>query len=279
MTSEPLTTSKLMSDTPYDDQASLFATFRFAAIIGWRDFRALYHWYTYAAGWLVRIIAQAAFLASVGLLVGSEPVAHRIAVGAACASAATGALMAIPMAAIERGLGTAGLLVVSPAGLVPSMLGRAVERLVDGGLTSTTALVAVFAYLPEVRLLQPSSLLLPVLAVAMAFSSTCIAMTLAGVALLWPDARNLLSATLIIPLTLLSAAVLPHDPRGRLALVSHLVPLGNGVRGVRQLALGHASGALLPLLGEVLVGLAWLVVAIGSLRLAQNWATRRAGLV
>jgi hypothetical protein len=262
-----------------DRPGSLFATFRFAAVIGWRDFRALYRWYTYAGGWLVRVLAQAAFLASVGLLVGSESVAHRIAIGAACASAATGAVLAIPLAAIERALGTAGLLVVSPAGLVPSMLGRAVERLVDGGLTSTTALVAVFGYLPEVRLLRPSSLLLPVLAVAMAYSATCLAMVLAGAALLWPDARNLLSGALIVPLTLLSGAVLPHEPTGRLALVSHLVPLGNGVRGCRELALGHAAGALLPLLGEVLVGSAWLVAAVGSLRVAQGWATRRAGLV
>jgi hypothetical protein len=271
--------NRLTSDKPIDKAASRLATFRFAAVIGWRDFRALYRWYTYAGGWLVRVLAQAAFLASVGLLVGSESVAHRIAIGAACASAATGALLAIPMITMERALGTAGLLVISPAGLVPSMLGRAVERLVDGGLTSTTALVAVFGYLPEVRLLRPSSLLLPVLAVAMAYSSTCLAMTLAGVALLWPDARNLLSGTLVVPLTLLSGAVLPHDPTGRLALVSHLVPLGNGVRGCRQLALGHAAGALLPLFGEMLVGSVWLMAAVGSLRLAQSWATRRAGLV
>jgi uncharacterized membrane protein YGL010W len=115
--------------------------------------------------------------------------------------------------------------------------------------------------------------------VATASLPTCLAMNLAAVALLWPDARNLLSASVAVPLTLLSAAVLPHDPRGRWALVSHLVPLGNGVRGCRQLALGHASGALLPLLGEVLVGSVWLVAAIGSLRVAQSWATRRAGLV
>ena len=73
--------------------------------------------------------------------------------------------------------------------------------------------------------------------------------------------------------------MLPHEPTGGLALVSHLLPLGNGVRGCRQLALGHAAGALLPLLGEVLVGSAWLVAAIGSLRVAQSWATRRAGMV
>jgi ABC-type polysaccharide/polyol phosphate export permease len=270
---------RLTSDEPIDEVASLFATFRFAAITGWRDFRAMYRWYTYAGGWLVRVVAQAAFLASVGLLVGSESVAHRIAIGAACASAATAALLAIPLATMERVLGTAGLLVVSPAGLVPSMLGRAVERVADAGLTSTTALVAVFAYLPEVRLLRPSSLLLPVLAVAMAYSSTCLAMILAAAALLWPDTRNLLSATVAVPLTLLSGSVLPHDPTGRLAFVSHLVPLGNGVQGCRQLALGHAAGALLPLLGEVLVGSVWLVAAIGSLRVAQSWATRRAGLV
>lgn len=267
------------SGTPIDGTASLFEAFRFAAVIGWRDFRALYRWYTYAGGWLVRVVAQAAFLASVGLLVGSEPVAHRIAIGAACASAATGALLAIPMASMERALGTAGLLVVSPAGLVPSMLGRAVDRLVDGGLMSFTALVAVFAYLPEVRLLQPSSLLLPVLAVAMAYATTCLSMTLAGAALLWPDARNLISSSLTVPLTLLSGAVLPHEPTGGLALVSHLVPLGNGIRGCRELALGHAGGALLPLLAELLVGSVWLVAAIGSLRVAQSWATRRAGLV
>ena len=270
---------RLTSDTPIDETASLFATFRFAAVIGWRDFRAIYRWYTYIGGWLIRVVAQAAFLASVGLLVGSESVAHRIAIGAACASAVTGALLAIPMATMERVLGTAGLLVVTPAGLMPSMLGRAVERLVDGSLMSTTALVAVFAYLPEVRLLRPSSLLLPVLALAMAFSSTCLAMTLAGAALLWPDTRNLISGALTVPLTLLSGAVLPHEPTGRLALVSHFVPLGNGVRGCRQLALGHASGALLPLLGEVLVGSVWLVAAICSLRVAESWATRRAGLV
>jgi hypothetical protein len=270
---------RLASDRPSDEAASLFATFRFAAVIGWRDFRAMYRWYTYAGGWLVRALAQAAFLASVGLLVGSEPVAHRIAIGAACASAATGALLAIPMATMERALGTAGLLVVSPAGLVPSMLGRAVDRLVDGALMSTTALVAVFAYLPEVRLLHPSSLLLPLLALAMAYSTTCMAMTLAGVALLWPDTRNLISGSLTVPLTLLSGAVLPHDLTGRLALISHVVPLGNGVRSCRQLALGHASEALMPLLAEVLVGSVWLVAAIGSLRLAEGWATRRAGLV
>lgn len=270
---------RLTSDTPIDEAASLFATFRFAAVIGWRDFRAMYRWYTYIGGWLLRVLAQAAFLASVGLLVGSESVAHHIAIGAACASAATGALLAIPMATRERTLGTAGLLVVSPAGLVPSMLGRAVDRVVDGGLMSTTALVAVFAYLPEVRLLDPSSLLLPVLSVAMAYSTTCLAMTLAGVALLWPDARNLISASLTIPLTLLSGAVLPHELTGRLALVSHFLPLGNGVRGARELALGQAADALLPLLAEVLVGSVWLVAAIGSLRMAQSWATRRAGLV
>jgi hypothetical protein len=270
---------RLTPDQPIDETASRFATFRFAAVIGWRDFRALYRWYTYAGGWLIRVVAQAAFLASVGLLVGSESVAHRIAIGAACASAATGALLAIPMATMERALGTAGLLVVSPAGLVPSMLGRAVDRLVDGGLMSTTALVAVFAYLPEVRLLRPSSLLLPVFAVAMAYSTTCLAMTLAGAALLWPDTRNLISGSLTVPLTLLSGAVLPHDLTGRWAVVSHFVPLGNGVRGCRQLALGHVSEALLPLLGEVLVGSGWLVAAIGSLRVAQSWATRRAGLI
>lgn len=274
-----MASDRLTTDTPVDEAASLFATFRFATVTGWRDFRALYRWYTYAGGWLVRVVAQAAFLASVGLLVGSESLAHRIAIGGACASAATGAVLAIPLATMERELGTAGLLVVSPAGLVPSMLGRAVERVVDGGLTSTTALVAVFAYIPEVRLLRPSSLLIPVLALAMAYSSTCLSMNLAAVALLRPDARNLLSGTLIVPLTLLSGAVLPHDPRGRWALVSHLVPLGNGVRGCRQLALGHASGALLPLLGELLVGSVWLVAAIGSLRVAQSWATRRAGMV
>jgi ABC-2 type transport system permease protein len=270
---------RLTSDTPGDEVASLFATFRFAAVIGWRDFRAMYRWYTYVGGWLVRVVAQAAFLASVGLLVGSDPVAHRIAIGAACASAAVGALLAIPLATMERALGTAGLLVVSPAGLVPSLLGRAVERVVDGSLASTTALVAVFAYLPEVRLLRPSSLLLPVFAVAMAYSSTCLAMTLAGAALLWPDTRNLISGTLTVPLTLLSGAVLPREPTGWWALVSHLLPLGNGVRGCRQLALGHAADAVLPLLGEVVVGSAWLLAAVGSLRLAQNWATRRAGLV
>jgi hypothetical protein len=274
MASEPVA-----FDKPMDEAASLFATFLFAAVIGWRDFRTIWRWYTYAGGWLVRVMAQAAFLASVGLLVGSESVAHRIAIGAGCAAASTGALLAIPLATIERALGTAGLLVVSPAGLVPSMLGRAVERLVDGGLASTTTLVAVFAYLPEVRLLQPSSLLLPVFAVAMAYSCTCLAMTLAGAALLWPDARNLISGSMAVPLTLLSGAVLPHDPTGRWALISHLVPLGNGVRGCQQLAHGHAAGALLPLLGELLVGSVWLLAAIGSLRVAQSWATRRAGLV
>lgn len=274
-----MTPDRLTSDTSIDEAASLFATFRFAVVTGWRDFRAMYRWYTYAGSWLLRVVAQAAFLGSVGLLVGSESVAHRIAIGGACAAAATGALLAIPLATMERVLGTAGLLVVSPAGLVPSMLGRAVERVVDGGLTSTTALVAVFAYLSDVQLLRPSSLLLPVLAVAMAYSATCLAMVLAAVALLYPDARNLLSGTVTVPLMLLSGAVLPHDPTGRWAVISHLVPLGNGMRGCRQLALGHAAGALLPLLGEVLVGSLWLVAAIGSLRVAQSLATRRAGFV
>lgn len=104
-------------------------------------------------------------------------------------------------------------------------------------------------------------------------------MILAAAALLWPDARNLLSATVAVPLTLLSGAVLPHDPTGWWALVSHLLPLGNGVRSARQLALGHTAGALPPLLAEVLVGSMWLVAAIGSLRAAQAWATRRAGMV
>ncbi len=260
-------------------RGSLFATFRFAAVIGWRDFKAMYRWYTYLGGWLIRIVAQAAFLASVGLLIGSDTVAHHIAIGASCATAATGALLAIPMAATDRALGTAGLVVVSPAGLVPAMLGRAVERLVDGTLTASTALVAVFAYLPEVRLWQPASLMIPLLALAMAFSCTCLAMNLAGAALLWPDARNLLSALVVTPLTLLSGAVLPHNPAGGWAVASHFVPLGNGVRGVRQLALGHAGAAWLPLLAELLVGLGWLALAVGSLRGAQKYATRRAGLV
>jgi len=51
------------------------------------------------------------------------------------------------------------------------------------------------------------------------------------------------------------------------------------MRGCRQLAIGHAAGALLPLLGEILVGSLWLVAAIGSLRVAQSLATRRAGFV
>jgi ABC-2 type transport system permease protein len=75
---------------------------RYAALSGYHDYATIYTWKTWVAGWYVRVLAQVAFFALVGRLLGSDARVHYLLVGNAVMLAAIGGLFAVAGTTWER---------------------------------------------------------------------------------------------------------------------------------------------------------------------------------
>ena len=84
-----------------------------SARLGIDDFRSVYTWKSWLAGWPLRMLAQVAFFASIGLLVGSRAEIGYLLVGNAVVLVCLEATIVVISVSVERFQGTLPLFAAS----------------------------------------------------------------------------------------------------------------------------------------------------------------------
>jgi ABC-2 type transport system permease protein len=245
---------------------------RHAAAQGLAEFRLVYTWKTWLSGWLLRLLTQVTFFALIGQLLGSQAEMRYIVVGNAVALITLEAMVVIASSAWERQQGTLPLLVAAPAGHVPVYLGRGVQWLVTGMVSSATAL-ALLPFLLGVPLPWPRALAaFPMLALV-GVTSYCLGCFLASLVLRLLALQWLvLNLGYLVPMTIGGVNVPVAFWPAWVQAVANVLPLTHGLRAIRLLLAGMPAGAVWSeLVAEAAVGACWLLLAVVSLnRLAEH---------
>jgi len=137
---------------------------RACAVVGARDVFAEQTWFTWTAGWLMRVVLQVTFFALLGSYVGGTGQTRYLLIGGAANVAALEALTVMLYSAHDRLGGTLPLLVAAPRDYFLVLLSRYPNCVVTGTLTSSIALLSC-PLLVGVHLEYPRALLaVPVIA-------------------------------------------------------------------------------------------------------------------
>lgn len=232
--------------------------FTASARVGWADFTALYTVRTWMSTWLLRVLLQVTFFASLGLVLPAPAALSFLLIGNAVAILSLEAAVTVLSVAAERWQGTLAGLASSPAPLAAIFWGRGIHYVLTGVVSATTCLLllplAFRVDVPVVRLLSS----LPVL-VLIGTSCYSYAIFLASFALRWPSLTWLALNVGYLVITVIGGVSVPTafwpDWVQALALV---LPLTNGLVAVRGLLMGEGYAEVAGrLLAEIGVGVFW----------------------
>lgn len=226
------------------------------------DLRAIYTWRTWSFAWLSRILAQVAFYAVIGRLLGSAERTHYLLVGNAVFIAALVSLLVCASTAWERQAGTLPLLVAAPTSPFPLFVGRSAQWLLDGTMCASIALF-VLSPLFGLPMPMPRALLALPLIALVSWSTYCFGLVLSAFVLRKVEVRNLVSGLSSLTLMLVCGVQVPTTfwpaPFPQLAEV---LPLTHGLEAVRDLLSGAPAGVVVGGAAlELCVATGWLVVA------------------
>jgi ABC-2 type transport system permease protein len=236
---------------------------RHAFAAGIADYRAIFTWRSWIAGWMVRVIAQVSFFGLIGLRVADERSAFYLLIGNALAVAAQAGVFSLNMTTTERWAGTLPLLVASPTSPVVVFAARGAYLAVDGALS---ALLALFIAGPLFGLHLPWPRILAVipLTALVALSAYCLGTFLAGVIFRFREINGLVVNTTYVGLMAACGVNVPlsYYPQA-IEWLAHGLPLTNGLLAIREVFRGDTAGSILGHAGaEALVGAAWLTLAL-----------------
>lgn len=240
---------------------------RHAALVALQDLRGTYTWRSWIAEWLTRTAGSIVFFTLLGRLVGSPSTLRFLLIGNVVVVAARSIFLAVPSTVWERYAGTLPLLVAAPASPVLVFLGRSVEWMVDGLVSSVVSLL-ILAPLFGVELPWPAVLGFLPLMMLTCLSVYMMATFFGSLALRLTDGRNLIGVGMSTSLMLFCGVNVAVDVLpGWLQPVSNVIPLTHGLLAVRALLDGSGGPEVIRQAGlEALVGLCWAVVAISSFR-------------
>lgn len=252
---------------------------RFAAMSGFQDLRATYTLWSWLFGLFARMVAQVAFFASIGRLLGSPGQVEYLLVGNAVMVAASAALTVTVATTWERGAGTLPLLVASPSSPLLVLMGRSVCFIANGLVTSLGGLLIVAPLfgvaLPWSRL--PAYLTLLTLVTV----STYMAATFLGALVLQAvGARRTVANVARLVFMAFCGVSVPREVFPALVRrAADVLPLTHGLDAIRELFGAADPSTIVSLAGlEALVGIAWLVLSLVTFhRLAD--AGRRDGSI
>ncbi len=238
---------------------------RWAAVSAFADFRAVYTWKTWLFAWLTRILAQVAFYALIGRMLGSPEQVEFLLIGNAVFVGASTALFVVPSTMWERSAGTLPLQVASPSHPFTVYASRSVQWLIDGLGVSTASLVLV-SLLFGVQLDKWAMLLVIPLLLVTFLSAYWLGLAIAGLVLGRPGLRNIVGNLAGLILMILCGVQVPvsfwPDP---LQWLAQILPLTHGLEAIRN-TLGGSGPVVGPLLLEMCVGAAWFLVAATHFR-------------
>ncbi|MGF1431528.1 ABC transporter permease [Kitasatospora sp. LaBMicrA B282] len=231
----------------------------YGLLSSYQDYRAMFTWRSWAGGWLVRLICQVLFFATLGRLLGSAQTQAYIAFGNAAVLGPLGALGVVSSTAGERRAGTLQFLLITRSDPFLVLASRGLYWVADGLLTSTIALVLVPLALP-VPLRWAALPAIVAVGALTTLSCYCLALALAGLSVRRPQARMYLTAGTTIALMLFAGVTTDAPRTGPWAALSAVLPVTHGLSAMRALAQGHPAPPT-ALLAEAAVGLAWGVLA------------------
>jgi ABC-2 type transport system permease protein len=232
---------------------------------GLADYRAIFTWKSWLAGWYVRVLAQVAFFALIGDRVGDDEKTYYLLIGNALLIAAQVGVFSLNMTSSERWTGTLSLLVASPSSPVVVFSARGSYLAIDGALSALGALF-VAGPLFGMELPWPRVLAVVPLTMLVALASYGFGTFLAGIVFRYRSINSLVVVTTYVTLMAACGVNVPleyyPDP---VALLARCLPLTNGLLGIRAVFEGGSAQAILGYaVLEAIVGLAWMTAALLS---------------
>ncbi|MGH8792967.1 MAG: ABC transporter permease [Stackebrandtia sp.] len=237
-----------------------------AAAVGFAEFRATYTVRSWLTGWLVRVVTQVVFYASIGSLLGSDERRVYLLVGASVSAVVTEVALACASASREHRTGRLAMLVATPAPLTAVLIGRSSQWLPSAVLTSSFCVIAVGPLFGLV--LGPFTALASIgLLAAAAIGTYCFALFLAVLILYVPAMRYLAGALASAVTFAICGAVVPVAfwP-GWVEAVAAALPATHALSGLRT-AISGGSGWHVAADAGLAVGVGAVWLALGGLGL------------
>ena len=251
-----------------------------AALAGFRDsLGAVYTVQSWVLGLFVRMVAQVAFFASLGRLLGSQADVEFLLIGNAVMVATSSSFTVVVATVGERAAGTLPLLVASPTSPLVVLMGRGASFVPNGLITSLGAL-AIVAPLYDVSLPWSRVPALLALLTLVTVSTYMTATFLSGFVLRSPGTRRTVSnVSRLVMMAFCGVSVPPSVYPEVVQVVARFLPLTHGLDAVRHLFAGAGAATVLPDVGlEILVGAGWLLLSLATFRWLAD-AGRRDGSI
>lgn len=247
--------------------------------LGIAEYRTIYTLRSWLSGWIVRMLAQVAFFGTIGFMIHSRPGVRYLLIGNAVVLVCLEASIVVLTMAGERWQGTLMALLTTPAQPITVFLGRGINWIITGVLTSMitlTLLPPLFGVpVPAARLL----VCLPILAI-IGLTSYGYGSFLAGLTVRWPSLDWLVlnvGYLLVMAFAGINVPVRYWPPVPE--AIAQILPVTHGLQAIRGVLDGASYRFILGAIGEeVLVGAFWLVAATMSYRLFVSHARRRGTL-
>lgn len=214
-------------------------------------------------GWLVRIVAQAAFFALVGRLLDNPDYVRYLVIGNGVVVGALAVNWTVPSSTWDRGDGTYPLLVAAPSSLFPAVMGRTAIWLCNGVATSFASLVVLVAVFRIAVDATAILLILPLL-VLTCVGVYCFALLLGSLVTRAPRTRNIVHNSALTMLMAFAGVSVPVSfwP-APIEVWANLLPLTHGLAAIR---LAFDGGALLDIAREAgweaAVAAGWLALSL-----------------
>lgn len=247
--------------------------------LGLAEFRTLYTVRSWLAGWLVRMTAQVAFFGSIGLLLDSSERVQYLLVGNAVVLVCLEATIVVIFVSSERYQGTLELLVSSPTGPAAVFLGRGLNWVVTGIVTSGVTLAVLLPLFGAPLTVGAFFGCVPVL-VAIGLSSHFYGSALASITLRYPQVAWLvLNVGYLLVMTLAGVNVAVSYWPAPLEALAQVLPVTHGLEAVRGVIDSASVAETLVGVGkELAVGLGWSLVAAASYEAFVRGARRSGSL-
>jgi ABC-2 type transport system permease protein len=231
--------------------------------VGWQDLGAFWNPFTWVGGWVVRILAQAAFFAMLGELLHSPERLNYLLIGNVVMMGALSSYIAVRTTTWDRGEGTYPLLVISPSSMLPALIGRTFIWAINGLLTSTVALL-VLAPIFDLELVLPWVLFAPLLLGLTSASTFCMALLLGSLVALKPRLATVVgNLTTSFSMAFCGVSVPVSFWPGWVEALANVTPITHGLRAFRLLLDQAPAGDIVTAAGlEVVIGSFWLCVAM-----------------
>lgn len=253
--------------------------FRYGVLAGVTEFTEFWNWRTFFGGWMLQMLTQALFFALLARLFGSPDHERFLLIGNAVAVGAATIGWAIPASTWDRSYGTYPLLVIAPASLVPTTIGRTSVWLASGVVT-VILMFLIFGLLFDLGLPWPDTFFLVPLVMLTCLSTYCLSLFLGTLVTRKPQFRNIFLVFLTIVARAFCGVSVPVAFWPDVVqFIVRLLPMTHGLQAIRLLLDEASTTSILQAAGfEAIVGLAWITLAILAMDRMAN-AGRRDGSI